>query len=302
MVSWDTIEVEIELLRKNEHVPQELVSFFKDLTRHQLEFKKNLENKRLSIGISSPEMAQKMKDGVHLLDFTHITLEGVPFEDLFRNICDTLEKYGPGDSDDIQRLRKTVNDTSFDIREFVRKAAERDVHYFESLSREFEVDGEHLQYLGIQTVKPFFELLAGKVMKTVKDVKWVEPFCPVCGHEPIMAALEREEGRRIFQCSLCSTEWAFRRLQCPYCLNDDHETLRFFFVDEGSPYRVDVCDACKRYIKTVDERKMEEGKEVILAVENLATIFLDILAAQEGFRNPGQYLFGIEEEPLARNG
>jgi FdhE protein len=113
-----------------------------------------------------------------------------------------------------------------------------------------------------------------------------------------MAKLEREEGRRILQCSLCSTEWAFRRLQCPFCRNDDHDTLRFFFVDEESPYRVDVCDICKRYIKTVDERKLEEEKKVMLTLENIATLFLDILAVEEGYRNPHQHLFGIEEEPL----
>ena len=299
MVSFDRIEAEIEALRKVEHVPQEFVSFFKDLIRYQFEFKKHLDINGLSLNISAGEMDRKMKEGVHLLDITHITIESEPFENLFLNICDLLEKLGVWESDDTRHLKKALGDNVFNIRELVRKAAEQDMHYFETLSHDVDIEGEYLHYLGIQTGLPFFEVLAEKMMETVEEGTWLEPLCPVCGHEPLMAKLEGEEGRRILHCSLCSTEWAYRRLQCPFCLNDNHETLRFFFVDEESPYRVDVCDECKRYLKTVDERKLEEGKEVVLAVENIATIYLDILAAGEGYQNPHLHLFGIGQEPLA---
>ena len=296
MVSKGHIEEEIEALLKREHVPQEFVLFFKDLTQNQFEFKKQFDSNRLSIGISSQEMGRKLKEGVPLLDFTHITIEDESFEHLLLTLCDVLEKHGQGEADETVRLKKALEDNHLNVRELVRNVVEGDKNYFEQLSEELELESEFLRYLGTQTAKPYLELLAEKAMGGIGSGAWKKHICPICGHEPIMAKLEREEGRRILQCSLCNTEWAFRRLMCPFCLNDNQDTLRFFFVDEESPYRVDVCDSCKRYIKTVDERKMEEGQEVILTIENIATIFLDILAVEEGYQNPHQHFFGMKEE------
>ena len=97
-----------------------------------------------------------------------------------------------------------------------------------------------------------------------------------------MGKLEKEAGKRLLQCHLCRTEWPFKRLECPFCGNDDQNELRFF-SDQGDPaHRVDVCDQCKMYLKIVDARKTED--ETVLLVENLATAHLDIVAKGEGFR------------------
>jgi FdhE protein len=99
-----------------------------------------------------------------------------------------------------------------------------------------------------------------------------------------MAKLRREDGKRILECSLCNTQWVFKRLRCPFCGNEDADTLGFFFVEEAT-YRVDKCDKCKRYIKTVDERKKPEGGLRALLVEDVATLYLDMLAAKEGYQS-----------------
>ena len=100
-----------------------------------------------------------------------------------------------------------------------------------------------------------------------------------------MAKFRRDDGKRILECSLCATNWSFMRVKCPFCENNDKDSLRFFFVDEKSPYRVDVCDKCKRYIKTVDERKLPKNQEVVLVIEDIATSYLDILAEKEKYAN-----------------
>lgn len=109
---------------------------------------------------------------------------------------------------------------------------------------------------------------------------WQEPTCPVCGARAGMAELTGEEGRRYLCCSTCFFKWPFKRLQCPYCGNDESETLSYFTVDDG-PTRVDVCRKCTRYLKTRDSRK---GHAVLpLEIEDLVTLHLDLLAGREGF-------------------
>lgn len=116
------------------------------------------------------------------------------------------------------------------------------------------------------------------------DESCLQGYCPKCGALPGIAKLRREDGKRILQCNDCNTQWPFMRIKCVYCGTENQDDLRFFSTDDESPYRVDVCDKCKGYIKTVDERKVAEGKEIDLLAENKATLYLDILAMEEGYQ------------------
>jgi FdhE protein len=89
-------------------------------------------------------------------------------------------------------------------------------------------------------------------------------------------------GKRYLHCELCGQEWAYPRLKCPFCRNDEHETLGYFDVEGEEGFRVDFCRKCLRYLKTVDKRVFEEAAPMEL--EHLATIHLDILANENGFR------------------
>ena len=120
--------------------------------------------------------------------------------------------------------------------------------------------------------------------------------CPFCGTYPRMAKFEKEVGRRKLWCPLCSTEWVYRRAKCPFCENDNQQLFRFFCIEDNSPYRVDVCDKCKGYIKTVDERKksiystpktgVTHGVEetTIFEIEDVKTFYLDNIAQNEGYK------------------
>jgi FdhE protein len=95
-----------------------------------------------------------------------------------------------------------------------------------------------------------------------------------------MAELAGEEGRRLLCCSTCFHKWHYQRLKCPFCGNEDPHKLSYFTVGK-EPTRVDLCTACSRYLKTRDSR---QGRgEVPLAIEDLLTIHLDLLASREGY-------------------
>jgi FdhE protein len=71
------------------------------------------------------------------------------------------------------------------------------------------------------------------------------------------------------------------RIKCPFCGNEEQQTLAYFSIEGEERYRVDVCNECKRYIKTVDFRETRE--EANLDVEDIATLHLDMLANEEGY-------------------
>ncbi len=131
-------------------------------------------------------------------------------------------------------------------------------------------------------LSPFFEKAAQPHQKWIEKAQWRGGNCPMCGSEPVMARLTREEGQRIFTCSLCHTEWPFARLHCPFCEDTNSLELNYFTLDDDKTYRVDCCDKCQRYLKTVDERVVNYPINIL--VENEITAHLDAVATEQGYQ------------------
>jgi FdhE protein len=96
-----------------------------------------------------------------------------------------------------------------------------------------------------------------------------------------MAALEKDNGRRRLLCSRCDSEWTFRRLGCPFCPNEDPAQLGYYPGDDNI-YRLNVCERCRRYLKTIDLR--EAAGERCLPAERILTVGMDLAAKEAGYR------------------
>jgi FdhE protein len=159
----------------------------------------------------------------------------------------------------------------------------------ERTAGEKKIDLALFSFLVVQSFSPFLENYAERLKGQIDLSSWLRGYCPVCGGEPLMARLEKETGKKWLFCWLCHSEWLFRRLECPFCGNNSQESLRYFYLEDEKAYRVDVCDRCKRYTKTVDARKTESIRS--LFVEDLATLPLDMVAEKEGFVSRGGISF-----------
>jgi len=95
--------------------------------------------------------------------------------------------------------------------------------------------------------------------------------------------IEGEVGKRYLLCSFCSYQGEIDRLFCPFCSNNDQRSLYYFHGEGEEAHRIDLCDKCHQYIKTIDYRNLAESDPVL---EDLATLHLDILAIQKGYKRP----------------
>jgi FdhE protein len=114
--------------------------------------------------------------------------------------------------------------------------------------------------------------------------------CPTCGGAPVVGVL-REEGhgaRRRLVCGLCLTEWDYLRLVCVKCGEQRFEALPVFCAEQVPHARVEACDTCRSYLKTIDATK--DGR-VIPVVDDLATIPLDLWAREQGYTRVRASLF-----------
>jgi FdhE protein len=116
--------------------------------------------------------------------------------------------------------------------------------------------------------------------------------CPFCGSMPQVAVL-RQEGdgaKRSLICSLCATEWSYRRVVCPNCGEEQKDRLPIFMAQEFDYVRVDACDTCHTYIKSIDLTK--DGRAVPM-VDELATVSLNLWAQQNNYQKIAPNLFGV---------
>jgi FdhE protein len=116
--------------------------------------------------------------------------------------------------------------------------------------------------------------------------------CPLCGSKPLAGALrpEGDGGKRSLICSLCATEWDFRRLICAGCGEETVNKLPVYTAKEIAHVRVEACDTCRQYIKTIDTTKDGHALPV---VDELATIPLNLWAEEHGYAKVRTNLLGI---------
>jgi len=109
--------------------------------------------------------------------------------------------------------------------------------------------------------------------------------CPRCNALPLLGVLRTETdgggGKRYLLCSFCSLEWEFRRILCAKCGEEAERKLPVFVAEQLPHIRMECCDTCKHFLRTVDLTK--DGHAVPL-VDDLAAVPLSLWAEENGYR------------------
>jgi formate dehydrogenase accessory protein FdhE len=138
-------------------------------------------------------------------------------------------------------------------------------------------------------LQPYAEYLADH--REIAIVDGTPSTCPLCGGRPAVAVL-RSEGdgaKKSLICMLCSHEWLFRRIYCPACGEEREPQMAFYSAPEIAHVRVDVCDTCHTYLKSIDLTKTGLA---VAVVDELATIPLDLWAREHGYEKLQVNLLG----------
>lgn len=159
-----------------------------------------------------------------------------------------------------------------------------DATYLDECAREKGIDRRVLAFVIKEAARPFIEARAEDLMALVDQERWLQASCPVCGSLPAMAEFREEGGKRYLHCGFCSSAWRWKRISCAYCTATDSELLGYFTSETEEAYRVDLCDSCHSYIKTVDTRVLAYRPDMV--IEDAGTLHLDLLAREKGYMRP----------------
>jgi len=114
--------------------------------------------------------------------------------------------------------------------------------------------------------------------------------CPTCGSAPMTSSVvgwPKAHNTRFCTCSLCATMWHVVRVKCVLC--NTTGGIGYLTIDgQSDTIKAETCDACRSYVKVlyqVNDPNLEP------LADDVATLGLDMLLAEEGWKRGGQNPF-----------
>ncbi|HWR03970.1 MAG TPA: formate dehydrogenase accessory protein FdhE [Humidesulfovibrio sp.] len=280
----------LALIRSQEILPEELIA----LVERVLPL---LRQARAEAQVSLPPVeacatAEAMFAGSPLL-----LRQDFPFDlkqalGLIPTLLDILEQSGEAAAEAAQTLRQAMESGALDPEAALRGLAAGDDALFAHWRERLPGSPRALDFLATCALLPSLNVAAEQLAPRLpENLPHEHGHCPLCGSLPYISLLRDKEGKRYGVCSFCGYEHRLRRIACAYCDEADQNKLKLFRVAEYPGVRVDVCDTCNMYIKTLDHREMDN--DTLAALDDMASVALDVLAQQQGYRRPTLSAWGF---------
>lgn len=136
-----------------------------------------------------------------------------------------------------------------------------------------------LSFVNLTLLQPFARNLATHAQTRAP----IAPHCPFCYCKPQLGVLrpEGEGGKRYLLCSLCGTEWEYRRVICPNCEELDKEKLPVYKSHKVPYIHLAACDTCHTYLKCID---LGIDGHAIPEVDDVASLPMSLWMVEHGFQ------------------
>jgi len=229
--------------------------------------------------LSEAQVARHADEGRPLVAFEAIPIELTDLRLLVRQTAEAMHRHGVLDRADYDRVQALGRDMGLlvAVGNWYRATSLQHVRS-SSQSSPDETDPALAQVFTL-AVRPFLSRCAEVVQQRPELGSWTCAHCAVCGSDPDLSTIG-PAGERTLICGRCGLHWSFDQGTCPFCANRDRARHSSFATPDGR-YRVEGCDACRRYLKAYDVRRA--SRPVLPLVDTVATLALDAAAIQRGY-------------------
>ena len=263
-----------------------------DLPPGYLDFYKNLESWQNQQQVKLKQAyTPAAVDVVKIMDHTkRSVMQSVDFEldtrmfrEVYLELLKFLEEARPETADQIEKIRSAFD--QFDFEALPVKVLEGDGTYFASLALKHELAEELLIFTADHTLRPFLRMWAAPYRAAFSEAgfeAWdFATVCPFCAAKSNFSRVRATDGRRFMFCDRCFTEWETRNIYCVHCGNSNPHSISFLTVEGFPAYQAFICEECKGYSKSFDER--QKAVRIDPFITNIETIYLDMMAQEKGY-------------------
>ncbi len=274
----------MENLKRRIHQIEKKRPGYKEMLRFYERIKREQEKVKSSLNLCPFSLRKEWKDLLKQEGFSLIEKKDFPIDigastNLFHTLCDFGKEANPHMAQQIRNIEEGLLKKKIDLVEILRSPF--DEHLLTPAIPKLKLDKKVILFLAMESIRPSIEASVDGLRSEVEIDTWLKGYCPICGSKPHLSLLKDTEGKRFLLCSFCGYQWRIDRMTCPFCMNSKSDSLHYFFGEGEEAYRIDTCDQCRTYIKTIDTRKMDLIDPVL---EDLATLHLDLLATQKGYQ------------------
>jgi FdhE protein len=197
---------------------------------------------------------------------------------LFHALCRIGKTTNPHMAEQAETINQLLRDNKMDLEKMLTEAGKEQTSDHAAAYQ--GLDRQVLSFLIQSSIEPSIESGMENLHSELEPETWLKSHCPVCGSLPALNLLKGKGGKRYSLCSYCGYQWRIDRMSCAVCGNKEQGLLKYFYGEGEESYRIDLCDKCHHYIKTIDYRNLEESDPFL---EDLATLHLDVVAVQKGY-------------------
>ena len=143
---------------------------------------------------------------------------------------------------------------------------------------------ERQDFLSHAVLRPYAEAMVHAGVELDRQRTPGSGRCPACGAPPSISfrkSMASSDGAaRFLGCGLCGTEWQTNRIRCPSCGETDPQRLSGWQSETHPAARVEACETCHRYVKSVD---LTVDGLAVPEVDELRSLSLDLWAVERGY-------------------
>lgn len=233
------------------------------------------------IKINPNNLIKRLEDKTPMLDRKRVSVDIASALRLLPALCTAAETANAKLAQAAEALKAVLEQNIELIRHGIKQFMTNNSAVLQKIGQELSVEPELIAFFIYHSIWPSLAHHS-RGFSAHHDLNghWQRGYCPVCGSMPMLSFLS-ESGQRHLVCSFCRHQWSIPRILCPHCLNDDAESIEYFYNEDDRAYRVYTCNLCRRYIKTIDTRQL--SRHFYPPLESLMTVHLDIQAQNEGF-------------------
>jgi len=284
------IETKFSLIRAQEILPEELIALVERVMPLQRQAKAE------ATLVLPPQEAcatpEAMFAGNPLLLREHFPFDLKQALGLIPALLDTLSASGGEAANAAKTLRQALASGELNPEAALRAQMAGDDALFATWRERLPGSPRALDFLATSALSPSLSRAAEQLAPLLpENLPHEHGHCPLCGSLPLISLLRDKEGKRFGVCTFCGHEYRLRRIACAYCDEGDQNKLKLFRVAEYPGVRVDVCETCNMYIKTLDFRGLDQP--LLPALDDMASVALDVLAQQQGYKRPTLSAWGF---------
>jgi FdhE protein len=275
------LDTKLSQLREKSYISEELINLLDDVAHMQLAARSDAKVTIPADTDIAPREA--VIQGVSLIAREEFPYDEEQAKELLPRLIAMLKKTGGPLGDGAKGVEDALASGDLTPETLFEHFLNDDQKFFGTWAERMPEAPKTLAFLAFASLSPSIEAAAELLVEKLPEMKApAVGTCPICGGLPLISSLKEKEGFRHATCSFCRHEYRIKRIACPVCGENKQEKLTFFTVDEEPGFRVDVCDSCKTYIKTIDFRELD--RIAVPVLDDLDSLALDYVAAGQGYR------------------